>query len=251
MASSATLLATLRLEQSLKQHDLSDWWTPILQICHLADMCHVSFFEAGHALKVIHVVWYQVFIIGFKKVQELNTESPSKQPSMKSWVVSHILNCHIGIIIACQVFSFVPGLYRLTICSSSSDLSEPTWWFQCVSGWIIWNHWCDYLKKSMSWCHESQSVGIGVKEITVYSMCIMLLSQSEVTWSTIKLTAHSPPGIAMQALKLSKSDGEYFHLLSFSCHCLKQFHLYDNLLVLMINYVVISFWPSPKCGPYY
>ena len=93
MASSATLLATLRLEQSLKQHDLSDW--------------------------------YQVFIVGFKKVQELSTESPSKQPSMKSWVVSHVLNCHIGIIIACQVFSFVPGLYRLTICSSSSDLSEP------------------------------------------------------------------------------------------------------------------------------
>jgi len=47
-------------------------------------------------------------------------------------------------------------------------------------------------------------------------MYIMFPSESEVTWSTSKLTAHSPPGITMQALKLFKSDGEYFHLLSFS-----------------------------------
>ena len=87
-----------------------------------------------------------------------------------------------------------------------------------------------------------------MEEITVYISLSMFPSQSEVTWSTIKLTAHSPPGIGMQALKLSKSDGEYFHLLSFS---LPQTISFMNIQIHNhhIIYVVISFGQVQRADP--
>ena len=195
-------------------------------------MCHVSNIDAGHALKVVQVVWYQVFIIVF-----------FQSPSTKHWIPfqtytafneelsskSYIMNCHNGIIIACQPFPNALCLDYIALryappaltCLNQPDGSNN--WIICFRlnsmESLVW-----LLKHSMTWCHESQSVGIGVREITVYQ-CILCFHR-KVKWPGQPANSLRIRHLASRCKHWSFSSLMVSTFTSYLSHCLKQYHLW-------------------------